>query len=213
MEWLNIWLKKIILLVLLAAFLDLILPNTSMQRYVKMVMGLILLLTILGPVFSIFNLSQEELAFRLSRYQEDFQNATKTQWQPLAKKLQEQQSQQVTSYLQQQIESTIRMQVKEAYGVEPETVEVALDGSQTDQSVIRTISLIMPDDHKQTDAGAVQAIKPIEAVTIDVSLREAQPADTGTRQTRAEDVRIKQWLAQSWQIDADQVEVIRKTSE
>lgn len=212
MEWLNLWLKKIILLVLLAAFLDLILPNTSMQRYVKMVMGLILLLTILSPVFSIFNLSQDELAYRLSRYQVEFQNATKTDWQPLAKKLMGQQSQQVTSYVKQQIENTIRMQVKETYGVEPEGVEVILTNENPDKPELEQIKLIMgeeKEDGKQA-ADAVQAVKPIEPVAIDLSRQQAESKTAAKpAQRRAEDEKMAQWLAQNWNIKDEQVAVIR----
>ncbi len=51
MELLSLWLKKIILLILLATFVELLLPSGTMQKYVKMVMGLLLLMTFLAPVF------------------------------------------------------------------------------------------------------------------------------------------------------------------
>jgi len=212
LDWLNLWLKKIILLVLLAAFLDLILPNTSMQRYVKMVMGLILLLTILTPVFSIFNLSQDELALKLSRYQEDFQNATKADWQPLAKKLMGQQTQQVTSYLKEQIESAIRLQVKETYGKEPAAVDVQIAGDNPEATVIEHITLTLADEEDAKTEETVPAIKPIEEVTIDLSERpQVDPQASEEPQVRAEDMQMAQWLAQNWSLEAEQVQVIRQT--
>lgn len=53
MDTLALWLKKIVLLVLLATVLDLLLPNTELQRYVKLVMGLIILLVILNPILTL----------------------------------------------------------------------------------------------------------------------------------------------------------------
>ncbi|MCS1350776.1 stage III sporulation protein AF [Mechercharimyces sp. CAU 1602] len=50
-EWISDWLKPIILLVLMASFIDLILPNQSLDRYVKLVMGLLIILAILSPIF------------------------------------------------------------------------------------------------------------------------------------------------------------------
>ncbi|WP_167568654.1 stage III sporulation protein AF [Brevibacillus migulae] len=214
MDWLNIWLKKIILLVLLAAFLDLILPNTSMQRYVKMVMGLILLLTILTPVFSIFNLSQDELAFKLSRYQEDFQNATKADWQPLAKKLMGQQTQQVTSYMKQQIETAVRLQVKETYGEEPAAVDVQIAGDNPEAPVIKQITLTMAEAGSKGagEEESVQVIRPIEEVSINLSEKpQVDSASNSQQQLRAEDMQMAKWLAQNWSIEADQVQVIRDT--
>jgi len=118
MTWLTLWLKKIILLVLLAAFLDLILPNTTLQRYVKMVMGLILLLTIISPVFSLFSLSQEDLAFRLDRYQQQLNKPADAEWKRITDKLLGQQDVQMTAYVQNQVAAGVKARVKEAYGVE-----------------------------------------------------------------------------------------------
>jgi len=54
MEALGLWLKQIILVVLLATFIDLLLPNRTMQRYVKLVVSLFILMTILSPVLRWF---------------------------------------------------------------------------------------------------------------------------------------------------------------
>ncbi|MDR0267048.1 stage III sporulation protein AF [Paenibacillus sp.] len=50
MTWLSSWLKEVIMVVLLAAFVDLILPSKSMERYVKLVLSLLILLTLLSPL-------------------------------------------------------------------------------------------------------------------------------------------------------------------
>lgn len=52
MQWLNDWIREIVFIILLAAFLDLILPNSSLERYVKVVVSLIILLVILSPIIS-----------------------------------------------------------------------------------------------------------------------------------------------------------------
>jgi len=63
MEWLSGWLKQLILLILLAAFIDLLLPNQAMQRYVKTVVGLFLLMVLMNPLLLLFErgLSAEKL--------------------------------------------------------------------------------------------------------------------------------------------------------
>ncbi|MFP3440851.1 stage III sporulation protein AF, partial [Pantoea sp. SIMBA_133] len=48
------WITNIIVLILLATVLELLLPNSSMQRYVKMVIGLMLMAVILSPILTIF---------------------------------------------------------------------------------------------------------------------------------------------------------------
>lgn len=54
MGFLTEWLTNIILLILLATILELMLPNSNMQRYVKMVVGLLLLVVMLQPLLTIF---------------------------------------------------------------------------------------------------------------------------------------------------------------
>ncbi|WP_040951347.1 stage III sporulation protein AF [Gorillibacterium massiliense] len=54
MSWLSSWLKEIIVIVLIAGFADLLLPNKTMQRYVKLVVGMFLLIVMLTPVLRLF---------------------------------------------------------------------------------------------------------------------------------------------------------------
>lgn len=53
MAWLGGWLREIVIIVLLAAFVDLLLPSRSMERYVRLVLSLLILLTLLSPVVSL----------------------------------------------------------------------------------------------------------------------------------------------------------------
>ncbi|MBP2649328.1 MAG: stage sporulation protein [Firmicutes bacterium] len=55
MAWLTMWIKTLIMVVLFAAFLELLLPTSSMQRFVRLIMGLIIMLAILNPVIELFH--------------------------------------------------------------------------------------------------------------------------------------------------------------
>jgi len=48
------WLKQIILIVILAVLTDLLLPTKAMQKYVRMVMGLVVIAAILQPIVPFF---------------------------------------------------------------------------------------------------------------------------------------------------------------
>ncbi|WJH34295.1 stage III sporulation protein AF [Paenibacillus sp. CC-CFT747] len=54
MSWLSGWLKELIVIIMLASFVDLLLPSRSMERYVKTVISLFILLVLLSPVFKLF---------------------------------------------------------------------------------------------------------------------------------------------------------------
>lgn len=47
------WIKTIILLVLFASFLELLLPSSGMQRFIRVIIGLLITLAILNPVLHV----------------------------------------------------------------------------------------------------------------------------------------------------------------
>ncbi|PWI58791.1 stage III sporulation protein AF [Sulfoacidibacillus thermotolerans] len=44
------WLRHLVMILLLAVFVDLILPSTSLQKYVRTVLGFVVMLTMLTPI-------------------------------------------------------------------------------------------------------------------------------------------------------------------
>ncbi len=67
--WFSSWLKDVISVILLAAIVDLLLPNKSMQRYARLVTGLIVLLVILTPLLK---LAQGDIQGKLSESIKDW---------------------------------------------------------------------------------------------------------------------------------------------
>ncbi|WP_156290827.1 stage III sporulation protein AF [Oceanobacillus salinisoli] len=53
------WVTQIILFIILATIIDLLIPATAMKKYIKLVVGLILILILLKPIFYVFNMDIE----------------------------------------------------------------------------------------------------------------------------------------------------------
>lgn len=51
--YITVWIKNIIFVVLFASFLELLLPSSSMQRFVRVIIGLFIMLAILNPVIGV----------------------------------------------------------------------------------------------------------------------------------------------------------------
>lgn len=60
MDLLTQWVTQIIIFLLLAAVIDLLIPATSMKKYIRLVVGLILILIFLKPVFFLFNINIQD---------------------------------------------------------------------------------------------------------------------------------------------------------
>lgn len=70
--WLGEWLQSIVVVVLLAIVVELVLPNSKMLRYSRLVVGLILLLTILNPVLQLFQVDfQDKLSASFSQWEKE----------------------------------------------------------------------------------------------------------------------------------------------
>ena len=54
MSFLAGWISNIIIFVLLATVIDMLLPNSSFQKYTKMVIGLLLIAMIITPILNLF---------------------------------------------------------------------------------------------------------------------------------------------------------------
>jgi len=68
MEFIMEWITQIIIFVLLATIIDLLVPANVMKKYIKLVVGLILILILLKPVFYLFQVdiqSDLESAFSM----------------------------------------------------------------------------------------------------------------------------------------------------
>ncbi|HLR71398.1 MAG TPA: stage III sporulation protein AF, partial [Pseudogracilibacillus sp.] len=53
------WVTQIIMFILLASIIDLLTPESAMKKYIKLVVGLLLILILMQPIFSLFNHSVE----------------------------------------------------------------------------------------------------------------------------------------------------------
>lgn len=74
MAFLIDWVTQIIIFVLLATIIDLLIPNHGMKKYVKLTVGLILILIFLKPVFYIFQVDMPSILNQT--YQELFKESS-----------------------------------------------------------------------------------------------------------------------------------------
>ncbi|SEN17965.1 stage III sporulation protein AF [Paenibacillus sp. OV219] len=202
LNWLAVWLQQIIAVVLLAGFIDLLLPNKAMQRYVRLVAGLIILLTILTPII---RLLQGDFNARLDQQVDNwFQSTNNNQFhmptlediQEDAKKLQDQQKASALALVEQRLGSSMKESISEATGLQVAAVGVKLTAANTiDQarieSVVVTLAKLVPeteseseseDDSKATgDSKSANEVKPVDEVeAIEVTVQPMTDQSAGS---------------------------------
>lgn len=192
--WISDWLRDIVLIILLATFVDLLIPNNALQRYVKVVVSLIILLTVLSPVIALLKADfTPESALRQAAAQPDAQTGA----QPLpeldailrdGELMRQEREQQALELVAAEIERHAAAETERLYPVRVVAAEVRLAGRGGDeQPRVAAISLVLaqagepeeePRRERGGDAAEVIAVEAVGAVApVDIAVpRRGQPA-------------------------------------
>ncbi|OZB94772.1 stage III sporulation protein AF [Paenibacillus sp. XY044] len=168
MEWLGNWLKEVIMVVLLATFVDMLLPSRSMERYVKLVLSLLVLVTLLNPLIQIVtDAPLDKLSAAISRMDrqpgEGGSKSSLDQIMNEAEQIKHRQQTQTLQWAGEQVASTMKEQIKQQTGEEPANVQVVLG---------------LPQSKEDPNSGTAQPQPYISAVT--VTLRHSPDDSSGS---------------------------------
>lgn len=167
MEWLADWLNELILLILVATFLDMLLPNNSLDRYVKLVMGLLIIMAILHPIFQLINnqIDWENLTLAPEVVTETSQIPSMEQIKKDGEKLQERQVHYLQEQLQGSVEEWTKKQLENNYAVEVMNVEAETELNEEKVPVLKRLSVVVqPSGSKSNESHLT--FRPIEPIEI-----------------------------------------------
>ncbi|MBY6035546.1 stage III sporulation protein AF [Fictibacillus nanhaiensis] len=203
MGFLTEWITNIIVLVLLAGVIELLLPGNQFQSYIKMVVGLLILLAMLSPLFKLLDSDMDEvfqaMNFPAAANDKEIKNSIETNKNEI-------QSAQ-RAYILEQMAVPMKKQVQEELNktYELEIVDLQI---QTDSSTeplkpedITGAKVVLAKHHEQT------GVSEISEVDVNLSEREEH--------SRKEEVpdEILHFLASQWQLDSQQVEAVMEGGE
>lgn len=192
-EALSGWLARIVAVVLLAALVDLLLPNKTMQRYVRLVAGLLVLLTVATPVLSLFKsdfsekLSADIDATKLS-YGTDAGALERIEAD--GRKLSEARNEQAAKLATAQLSSEIRAAVEEAGLGTVESVDVSTKpdgaGGMRLSRVELTMDAAAPTGDSsdaagsETDGAPIADVEPVAPVDIRIDPEADEGSSSGS---------------------------------
>lgn len=175
------WLRQIIAVLLLASIVDLLLPNRTMQRYVRLVAGLFILLTVATPVLGWMKGDfGSQLAAGLSTVERSPQSAPEqlAMIEAEGEKLRDRQSKQAADLVQTKLAAAIRADVEASEGREVRSVDVRTAKDDSGSWTVTGVKIVLEGTD---EAGAdpspapggiapVQGIEPIADVDIRVEV-------------------------------------------
>ncbi|MCP1421857.1 stage III sporulation protein AF [Paenibacillus sp. FSL R5-0490] len=146
MGWLSNWLQDLIMIVLLATFVDMLLPNRSMERYVKLVLSLLILLTLLSPITKLLKSDPVGELKRAMSAMDAPSNGNATLEQILAqgKRLQSNEQEQSLQWTAKELANVMKGQIEETTGAKVRSVEVQLTMSKYETEMEAASSVELP---------------------------------------------------------------------
>lgn len=205
MEWLSEWIKQIILIVLVATFVDLLLPNQSFDRYVKLVLGLLIIMAILTPILQLLNQDIDFTASRLLELEQPV--ATLDSLQTIhakSKQLQAQQLQQIQQTWEQKMEQLLAEDLQQQFSLQNVKVKVKarIQEERTPQILAIEVQAEKGPQQQQKASQQPSSIQPVEAIEVEMGKKQANK-----QQDHKLSEQIKKYIQQNWKIKEDQVDV------
>lgn len=206
MDWFAEWIRQIILLVLIATFIDLLLPNQSFDRYVKLVMGLLIIMAILSPLLEFLNKDLELSDLLDLKAQPSLSTAEIDSLEVIdgrSKQLMKFQETQFEKEWAQNVEQIIKKQLSKEFRLHEVEISIktALHNGHTPQiqSIEVQASVIRPTEEKTSSE-----IKPIEQMPpVQIELNDKKPVNKPSATT----TQIKRYIEKTWQIPAKQIKI------
>ncbi|MDM5276756.1 stage III sporulation protein AF [Paenibacillus silvae] len=206
MGWLSSWLQDLIMIVLLATFVDMLLPNRSMERYVKLVLSLLILLTLLSPITKLLRsdpIGELKRAMSAMDAPSDGQ-ATLEQILAKGRQMQANEQQQSLQWTAKELANVMKGQIEDTTGAKVQSVEVQLAmkkqstdaeiASSVDLPVIQRVVVQMAGVEKKESGETAQVDQPIFATH---ETDEAQANQPGSQPIQIQPIEISKVQVES----------------
>jgi len=191
------WVSNIIIFVLLATVIDMLLPNSALQKYAKMVIGLLLIAIIITPILGLFNKDFDDI---LSAATSEFEDQKKKDLGNLTEMKKKEIQATQGAYILKQMAVDLQAEVEEElmvdYNMKISSIDVGVKDEEepgVDDLQNITISLEKAEGEENSE---------IEAVAkVDIN------ADSPSTSNDADLDAVKRFLATSWSVDEEIIEI------
>ncbi|WNB93583.1 stage III sporulation protein AF [Bacillus sp. NEB1478] len=196
MSLLTEWVTNIIVLVLLAGVIELLLPGNQFQSYIKMVIGLLILLAMLSPVFKILNTNFDQVFKQMDLPAAADADEIKNSIETNKSEIQDTQRAYILKQMAVPLREQVQEELKKTYGVEIVDLQI-----QTD----RIREPLNPEDISGADV-VLARYKKQEGIS-EVSEVDVHVSDSKKMHQDAVPDEILQFLSREWQLESERIVV------
>nr|WP_272437166.1 stage III sporulation protein AF [Terrihalobacillus insolitus] len=203
MELVIQWVTQIILFILLATIIDLLLPNSTMKNYIKVVVGLLLILIFLKPVFYLFQADVDQTinraiaSFNTSNEEKNIENSIELK----KKEIQASKRAYILEQMAVQMEDIVKEGLRDNYGVAIVDMSFQLnDEREVNYDSLEKVSVILKkEDVQEIETGNVDEV--VIRVGDEEEDEKKETEDTSNTS------RIRSYLKEEWQLQKKDVTI------
>jgi len=196
MSFLTEWITSIVIFVLIAMVMDMLLPSSSMRKYAKMVVGLLLIMVLISPIFKLISIDLEEVLASIDSYEFVESENMKSLIENKKKEIQSTHSAYILEEMAVQLKNIGEEELINRYNYEIKHLEVSLktlDNPDIPKD-LETISVILVENE-----GTESVIETVKKVDIDTTKSLSVAPDV---------IRdIQSYLANVWGVSEEQIDL------
>jgi stage III sporulation protein AF len=201
MDFIKEWITNIILFVLLATVIDMLLPNSSMQKYTKMVTGLLLIAVILTPVLKLVSQDFEEAIASVPVFEASEEKNIENSIELKKKEIQALNHAYILEEMAVQVKKDVEEELMDKYQLEITKIEFVTD--EYDQRAfpdnLDKVMVAVKQKEETQAADAVEVVKQVE-----INAQEALPSNSHSNEAD----KIAAILADRLEVNEKMIEVV-----
>ena len=164
MAFLRTWVLNIVTVIIFITFLEILLPNSDMKKYIKMIVGLLVMLVVLNPLL-------ELAAGKINLEEEIFKTSSVMDQKKLSydlERLQGEQDQQLVALYKSKIENHVRTKIERENDLQVISMDVEIEGdkSHKDFGKLKNIHLIIA--LQENLPASSTEIKPVSNIFVEI---------------------------------------------
>lgn len=200
------WVAQIVLLILFAIILEMLLPNESFQKYVKMVIGLVIIIAILNPIVRLFHIPEDQILsqFQLGQSNNSIKNSIKMN----KSEIQASQDAYILKQVRVQMINLVKGELKKNYGLAIQNLNIKRDQSNNNTLSHVTVTLGQAQKKSTTAKNGQVTIKPVQAVKpVRVQVTENNQTTKQNSKVTSKTKKVREYLAKQWGLSTNQISV------
>ena len=198
LEWFRSWATGIVIAVIIATIIEMILPNSTSKKYIKIIIGIFIVYTIINPVIGSFKGEDLNNYIKVENYIQSNSNALKTN------EVSDNAQSSIKKIYAQNLQNDLKTKLKEK-GYISNNINISI--SNDDKYNIERIDIKVDEkitNSNQDEKQVKTIVDNIKAIKIKVKKDDSQNNAIITENDKNE---IKEYIKQIYQIDLNNINV------